>query len=734
MKILMEKLIGLLNQIENPGTFSVNGQLSSVSPGLKVKGLGTVSLPVMPAQAQKLIELSDQAPYGRGEDTVLDTQVRKVWQISAKNFEISNQEWLYLLERSVEKIGIQLGLSDCKINFEPYKLLVYEEGSFFISHRDTEKIPNMFATLVINLPSEHRGGELIVGHGGKSNSYFFENNDGLHPDFVSFYADCYHEVKPVTQGYRICLIYNLAIANRKNQPNLAEQINLGEQVAQILQEWKQDARAEPMLTYLLEHSYSEENMRLDNLKNGDFSKASVLLNAAENNGCQAYLCLVTYYRSSCGSMSYQSRDYYREDEDEDDDFGEDEDDDDFDEYDVVDESVYAHSFTTRTGEKIAIEQITIEEQDILASIPLIDGEGRESSISEATGNEGATKELWYHRGAVIIWSPEHIFEVLEKTDKDYQFNFFKDLIANNKITQVNRGKVLKLAEKIINDMPFKDVSQELMTLGDTGLLKKFIHRQMTSRSAKNANDTFLKIMDFCGWEALESEIQSYLTPRHHAVIWLHSLLLMKQLSDEGRTMIKKWLQPLLESDLESCFLPTHIAIGIEIMALLDLDAKADELLALLSRQQQIFFSLTNYGPALLKAFNSLQGYAYHAAIMKKFVDHACQWLKNDFPQAPIPPQNQFREGQLRCHCSFCTPVNQLLPDTEKMVVMFSKTLKRNLLHVETEINASGVDVSLSISKVSNGFEGICRKNRKSYEQKLQLYDAAQSMLHDLQLR
>ena len=32
-----------------------------------------------------------------------------------------------------------------------YKLLVYDQGSFFVSHRDTEKVPGMFAALVIVL-------------------------------------------------------------------------------------------------------------------------------------------------------------------------------------------------------------------------------------------------------------------------------------------------------------------------------------------------------------------------------------------------------------------------------------------------------------------------------------------------------------------------------------------------------------------------------------------------------
>ena len=209
----------------------------------------------------------------------------------------------------------------CKITAEPYKLLIYGKGSFFTTHRDTEKIPNMFATLVINLPSEHEGGELIISHGGQSQSYSFADGDTFQPRFVAFYADCYHEVKPITSGYRICLIYNLAIANRKQQPLLAQQFKVVEEVGNAIQAWAQENRENPTLTYLLEHDYSEKNLTLANLKNGDFPKAAVLLNAAEKNDCQAFLCLVTYSRTSYGETAYYGH-YSRTDDLGEDDFEE----------------------------------------------------------------------------------------------------------------------------------------------------------------------------------------------------------------------------------------------------------------------------------------------------------------------------------------------------------------------------------------------------------------------------
>jgi len=69
----MNELIPLMDKIKTSGTFSVGGILPSISPGLKVKGVGKIALPLLEQQAKSLIKLSQQAPFGRGEETIVDT-------------------------------------------------------------------------------------------------------------------------------------------------------------------------------------------------------------------------------------------------------------------------------------------------------------------------------------------------------------------------------------------------------------------------------------------------------------------------------------------------------------------------------------------------------------------------------------------------------------------------------------------------------------------------------------
>ena len=76
----------------------------------------------------------------------------------------------------------------------------------------------MVGTLVVSLPSAHTGGELIVEHGGESVTYRTSKQD---LSFVAFYADCRHEVKPVTSGYRVTLTFNLLADGEADTQGLA---------------------------------------------------------------------------------------------------------------------------------------------------------------------------------------------------------------------------------------------------------------------------------------------------------------------------------------------------------------------------------------------------------------------------------------------------------------------------------------------------------------------------------
>ncbi|KAJ7675293.1 hypothetical protein B0H17DRAFT_946090 [Mycena rosella] len=101
---------------------------------------------------------------------------------------------------------------------EMYKLNVYGPGSFFKAHKDTPRGESMIGSLVVVLPTAHKGGELTLSHGATTWTFdsAAELGTAAGPSvaYVAFYSDVTHAVKPVQEGHRVTLTYNLFLADR----------------------------------------------------------------------------------------------------------------------------------------------------------------------------------------------------------------------------------------------------------------------------------------------------------------------------------------------------------------------------------------------------------------------------------------------------------------------------------------------------------------------------------------
>ncbi len=136
-----------------------------------------------------------------------------------------------------DTVAIELGLGpSANVTAQLYKLLLYEPGGFFVPHKDTEKEKGMFASLVVTLPSHFKGGELIVKHQGIEKK-FRPENPSYSTSYVSFFADCKHEIKPVTSGYRLALVYNVVSLDNGPLPSPASNSSIFKAI-KCLKRWK----------------------------------------------------------------------------------------------------------------------------------------------------------------------------------------------------------------------------------------------------------------------------------------------------------------------------------------------------------------------------------------------------------------------------------------------------------------------------------------------------------------
>ncbi len=205
----LEPLKALLAGVQRAGDFFVSGTVEIPMPKVEVEGVGVLSFPVPPLQIAALIQQATRAPYGRGEATILDESVRKVWQLSPDLVRIGGKSWAASFDGILKQVITGLGCTGMAVSAELYKLLVYDTGGFFLAHRDTEKAGGMFGTLVVVLPAAHSGGELVIRHAGRETIVDMSRAEVSEAGFAAFYADCEHEVRPITGGNRVCLIFNL---------------------------------------------------------------------------------------------------------------------------------------------------------------------------------------------------------------------------------------------------------------------------------------------------------------------------------------------------------------------------------------------------------------------------------------------------------------------------------------------------------------------------------------------
>jgi predicted 2-oxoglutarate/Fe(II)-dependent dioxygenase YbiX len=417
MDSINDALADVLRTVQTQGEFCAAGSCPMHLPLIEVDGVGPIALPLLPTQAAQLIATAECAPYGRGGETLVDTAVRRTWQIGADRVRIAGKHWPEMLAGVVERAANGLG-AGAGVVPELYKLLVYDEGSFFVSHRDTEKSAGMFATLIVALPSLHAGGKLVARHREREARLALRCTDPSEGAWAAFYADCVHEVLPVTSGCRLVLDYNLLRKRKGRLPRPPSYERETAAIGQLLRHcWDAKAPASDdrpiKLVYPLEHAYTPAELSFVALKGADAAAAGVLVAAAREAACDVHAALLRLEES--GAAEYTgysgSRHYRRYPEDDDDD------DDSCDEFEVAeifDRALTLSHWRRPDDSAAALGVLPFTDAEVCPGDALQDMDPDEQHFEEATGNEGASFERSYQRAALVLWPRSRRLEILAR--------------------------------------------------------------------------------------------------------------------------------------------------------------------------------------------------------------------------------------------------------------------------------------------------------------------------------
>jgi predicted 2-oxoglutarate/Fe(II)-dependent dioxygenase YbiX len=749
MASLTIELADILHTVQRPGDFYTIGTIDIFTPRLEVTGVGPIALPLLPVQAQQLIAVAEQAPYGRGEATLVDTEVRRTWQIDPERVHIGGRHWEQTLADIVAQATAGLGVTG-PVVADLYKLLVYDPGSFFVNHRDTEKAAGMFATLIIVLPSLYTGGALLVRHRDREARLELSCPEPSQVAFAAFYADCVHEVLPITSGYRLALVYNLRRQGRGQLPTPPDYDIEQARVTALLRQWSagkdapEDDSPEKLL-YPLEHAYTPAELAFEALKGADAAVATVLVAAAPAADCDLHLALVSIKESGGAEHIgyYGSRRRWGADE---------EDEEDFEVGEVYDRSETLSDWRRPDGSQPALGALPFMEDELCPPDAFADLEPDEQYFHEATGNEGASFERTYRRAALVLWPRARRLAVLNQAGLAATLPYLGELtgrwaesgegLASPLWREAHElsGHMLRTWPEQVGWYPGRTEAPSntatLLTLisqlQDTARIDTFLDILAAGTFSKGDNEAIVRAVSLLPPERaaalLEHLIASHATTNLSAcgdllarsvtawgpgraaeLIGAATALVDALPGDPARTPQRDpWRRSL---PVEPGFLVDLLTALGQINA-----ALADRAVDCILAWPQTYEPDAVLIPAVL----GLTGQAAHRTMtaIQRLRTAALEHLRTRIAEPLEPPGDWARASAIACSCVHCRELSHFLADPERQRWTF-KAPEAGRRHVEESIRRSGCDLDLVTDRRGRPYSLVCTKNQASYERRAQ---------------
>ena len=232
----------ILASVNSPGSFAVGGSCNGklLMPGLVVNGIGTIGLPLSENQAKELAKHCSQSQVGHGSESIIDNSDRNTFEIAAKHIRFTNPTWTQELNDLTKQVCQGLGVqAHSQVEAKLSKLILYEEGSFFASQRKRDMADGVFGTLVVALPTQFTGGEIVVKYRDETETFEQAGQSGFSSQYLAFYAERKHELKRVTSGHRLCLVYNL-VKRHGTRPRAINKESLVKRLAAAGKKWEDE--------------------------------------------------------------------------------------------------------------------------------------------------------------------------------------------------------------------------------------------------------------------------------------------------------------------------------------------------------------------------------------------------------------------------------------------------------------------------------------------------------------
>ena len=745
----------------------MQGRLLAPMPRIEVEGADSLSFPITVEQARSLATAAEPAPYGRGEETLVDSSVRACRQVDAARVRITGGAWHDTLAQVVGQAATGLGCPPERTSAQLYKLLVYEPGGFFAPHRDTEKVDGMVATLVVSLPVAGSGGELVVRHREREAVVELRTDEPSELAFAAFYADCVHEIRPVTAGHRVVLVYHLVVrgaaaAVLRAAPDFGAQ---EEQIAAQLRNWEATSAAGDKLVWMLEHQYSEEGLSFDVLKNADAALGRVLARAAQRACHVLYAAILSIYEWGTVDDSGDFPDW----DDPDDYDWDDDDDEDWDDEQIV-STRELYGLVAPDGSRPDYGALPLLAEELLPAGAL-DGVEPDHEDTKVTGNEGVQKSRSYRRAALVLWPRGRTLGTLARGGIEGAVAWFADDLARLEDDPSARRHLCGLAAQLIDTWPepdamrfyrrrdtggaqqgLRDALRLLHRLGDEATTRRFLQEVVTRHYSSGENEELLAMAAVIAPATLQAWLPEF-TAENFAHFTEGVLDLLWRLCPRADSSAEAsgHRRSALAAAAHSVCRTLPVVVGAApdvgpspgfrrgashvrplsaqaIGALLGLTwycapaAAADEVAALLAQQPAAAPPDRALPQALaeLAAHGGMTGAVAGRAGFATLWRHSASFLLARSAAPPEQPRDWIIETRIACDCEHCARLQAFCADPADTTIRFR--MRQDLrLHVESAITTGQLDIDCQTERRGSPHTLICTKNRATYERRCAQY-------------
>ena len=163
------------------------------------------------------------------------------------------------------------------------RLLFFSSGGYIRDpHRiqgtstnaDESNSTRVFGYFLVQLPSLHEGGEIIIQFRGEESKYIWDANSADTICYAAFYSDSSISLEPIVSGMSLYLVFTLTCSERHYPPTSVHEIKSSLRSATI--DWLADHSPPEKLFYFLDHPYDPGTLSFDGLIGRDAAVLEML--------------------------------------------------------------------------------------------------------------------------------------------------------------------------------------------------------------------------------------------------------------------------------------------------------------------------------------------------------------------------------------------------------------------------------------------------------------------------